>query len=326
MRREARPSGRQRRRVPSLGARVAWLGASAAAVAVAVLAGCGAYISSLMWDVPFRIRGHYEAFLSGGVYRGDHFSLRPDGRYVAYSSPRTGHGDIYLAACSGGSARRLTATSDFEGDPCFSPDGAKIAYVRETAKCGHIWVMDADGTAQRQLTWGDSYDDDPRYSADGSSIWFVRTPRGTRSGEEREVSIHGGPTRSVAGDYGGRLMEPSFCPADTQAVVYWKPPGEVVRASPGATPATLGDGAMPGLSSDCRLVASVTGPYARSLSVSDADGASRRVLYAASGPIDWPQFSPGGRWIYFIMEGCDGEIRRIPAQGGAVQPVAKTLK
>ncbi len=100
---------------------------------------------------------------------------------IAYSSSRSGNGELYSANADGSAERRLTWTGAWEQSPSWSPDGTKIAYSRASAGGGRwrIWVMNADGSDQKQLTptadWDSSDEIQPRWSPDGTQIAFAST-------------------------------------------------------------------------------------------------------------------------------------------------------
>jgi TolB protein len=117
---------------------------------------------------------------------------------VIYSTPSTGHGDIYRVNIDGSGITRLTDHPDYEGDARYSADGRLICFIREERGLGHVWVMNADGSGQRQLTAGDFYDSAPAFSPDGTRLVFSRIRRWDRalgSGAMTElwtVEIEGG--------------------------------------------------------------------------------------------------------------------------------------
>jgi len=75
-------------------------------------------------------------------------------------------GDLWTAARSGGSARRLTATAEAESFPKFSPDGRWIAFARK----GDIYVIPAGGGEERRLTWHPSNDRVAGWTPDGRKL------------------------------------------------------------------------------------------------------------------------------------------------------------
>ena len=105
--------------------------------------------------------GRWDRYAGGGSYIGTRPSMSPDGSLIVYSSPATGHGDIYRINADGSQRTRLTSDPNYEGSPMFSFDGARICFMREDRGFGHIWIMDQDGKNQRQLTKARESDEDP---------------------------------------------------------------------------------------------------------------------------------------------------------------------
>src|SRR3984957_12427845 len=62
-------------------------------------------------------------------------------------------GDIWLAASSGGAARRVTSHPGRELFPKFSPDGKWLAFTAQYDGNFNVYVMPADGGEPRQLTF-----------------------------------------------------------------------------------------------------------------------------------------------------------------------------
>ena len=52
----------------------------------------------------------------------------PNGQRIAFSSDRTGAGDIYVMNANGSSQTRLTDVGAIEVEPDWSPDGTKLAF------------------------------------------------------------------------------------------------------------------------------------------------------------------------------------------------------
>lgn len=143
----------------------------AATLLAIVLSGCGFYDGSPVSS------GRWAKHSGGGSYIGAKPEFSPDGSSVVYSTPATGHGDLYRFDLRTKKNVRLTQDPEYEGYPVVSPAGT-ILFVREKEQIGHLWVMDADGGNQKQLTDGPMDDSDASYSADGKSILFVRVKGG----------------------------------------------------------------------------------------------------------------------------------------------------
>jgi len=95
----------------------------------------------------------------------------PDGRTIAYSSDRSGHGDIWLQPVAGGAPVRLTDSPLPDAEPDWSPDGTRIAFATLGAEGGIRVVPSAGGTVTAIAPFGDS----PKWSPDGSLILFTHS-------------------------------------------------------------------------------------------------------------------------------------------------------
>jgi Tol biopolymer transport system component len=140
----------------------------------------------------------------------------PEGGSIAYSSPRSGRGDIYVWDRATNKSRQLTSSDDFEGQPAFSPDGELIAYQRQEPDHGRwrIWIMNADGTEQRPISQPKRGNDFfPQFTSDGKRIRLLRlTHQGGLSHRPEFVEVDwttgkeqplDGPVAEQATDEGG---------------------------------------------------------------------------------------------------------------------------
>jgi Tol biopolymer transport system component/DNA-binding winged helix-turn-helix (wHTH) protein len=94
----------------------------------------------------------------------------PDGRFIAYSSDRSGKYDIWVQQISGGDAIQITKGPGQNWTPDWSPDGKYIAYRSEEGE-GGIYITPALGGAgmQRKIASFGYY---PHWSPDSSQILF----------------------------------------------------------------------------------------------------------------------------------------------------------
>jgi Tol biopolymer transport system component len=124
----------------------------------------------------------WQHYSGGGMFCTGSPSMSSDGAKIVFSSPRTGHGDIYMIDRDGSNPVRLTDSPAFEANPIFSPDGQRIVFEREANGRCHIWQMSKDGSRQTQLTSGDVLDDLRSFSPDGSQLLIARSPLPTGLG------------------------------------------------------------------------------------------------------------------------------------------------
>ena len=191
--------------------------------------------------------GRWAIHASGGSFVGIQPSFSPDGSSIVYSSPATGHGDLYRFDRRTGKNVRLSVDPEYEGYPLFSPEG-NVLFMRETNKIGHLWVMEADGRNQRRLTDGQTEDVVPSFSKDGKSIAFCRIRAGVshvwimdnNSGKQKQLTD--GPWLDWA---------PKFSPDGTLIVFERKEPRRP-RFARDAEPATLRESEIFAMNADGR--------------------------------------------------------------------------
>ena len=132
----------------------------------------------------------------------------PDGKWLAFTSARSGKTNLYRIRVSGGEAEQLTDVKTGVGDFRWSPDGKSIAFVMseppteeeekkkkgkddarvldEDFKQRHLWIvtLEKDSTGKypvKQLTKGDfsiggRFSGGFDWSPDGKTIVFAHTP------------------------------------------------------------------------------------------------------------------------------------------------------
>lgn len=127
---------------------------------------------------------HYSG---GGMFVTDSPSLASDGDELAFATPVTGHGDIYLVGVRTKAVRRLTHTSECELSPHFLPGSKQIVFEREQVPYRHVWLRDLQSGEERQLTSGKVLDDISSVSPTGKHILVGRS---TNWGMGREVQPH----------------------------------------------------------------------------------------------------------------------------------------
>jgi dipeptidyl aminopeptidase/acylaminoacyl peptidase len=128
-------------------------------------------------------------------YEDGAIAFSPDGNEIAFASNRDGHDveawstnqDIWLAAPTGGEARRLTNGTGYDVQPVYSPDGKHLV-VRSQRRAGFEadrWYLDAyDRATGARRTVFESPDisvGDFAFAPDGRSIYFTAADRGAHS-------------------------------------------------------------------------------------------------------------------------------------------------
>jgi Tol biopolymer transport system component len=106
--------------------------------------------------------------------RGNSMDRQPvfssDGRWLLFSSNRTGNLDLWKMSTETGAIRRITEDTADDWDPAFTRDGRNILWSSNRSGHFEIWMCAADGTSARQLS-RDGFDaENPTQTPDG---WIV---------------------------------------------------------------------------------------------------------------------------------------------------------
>ena len=100
----------------------------------------------------------------------------PDGRYIAFSSARSGQGDVYLLAVEDLSAEPRQITGDPTSSELYvswSPDSKSLAFVGHTRTGDNVYLVpDVDYPAPAPITTWSRTQTRPSFSPDGSQLAF----------------------------------------------------------------------------------------------------------------------------------------------------------
>jgi len=84
-------------------------------------------------------------------------SFSPDGKWIVFTSERTGSGeaDLYRVRVDGSGLERLTDDPALDDQAAFSPDGNQLAFVSTRGpRTANIWILDLKTRKLRNLTGG----------------------------------------------------------------------------------------------------------------------------------------------------------------------------
>jgi sugar lactone lactonase YvrE len=119
-------------------------------------------------------------------------AVSPDGALLAFRSSRTGHSEIWLTRCDGGSPWLLTHSGGAEaGSPDWSPDGRLLAYTANLNTVPHIWLIPRSGGTAKRLSSDMASETTPYWSRDGASIYYASNASGAF--EIWRKPVDGGP-------------------------------------------------------------------------------------------------------------------------------------
>ena len=250
-------------------------------------------------------------------------ALSPDGTQVVFRALNA----LWLLPI-GGQAKRLVSDGFWVCDPAWSPDGKALAYSTDRGGSLDIWLRDMATGAERNLTKHKDAALSAAWSRDGKTIAFL-----DQAGSLHTVEVESGAIRQVF----GAIWEPGkptwSADGKTIALAAFKPYSARFReglseiltvdvATGGATYqpvfpdkslGTRGDDG-PVWSPDGKSLAFV---FASRLWVAPVD--AKGAMTAPPKPLnnevtDAPTWSgDSGRLLYL----CNGDLRTIPAAGGA---------
>jgi Tol biopolymer transport system component len=207
---------------------------------------------------------------------------------------------------------RLTNGSAREWAPAISRDGKWVAYLSDAGGTVNVWIKFLAGGAPSnlterlglELTTGGAQGG-LEFSPDGTSVAVTARPAGSTGSFETWAIPAPLPGSGQGASIARRVLLQK-----RGLGIRWSPEGgQFVAVAPGGL---AGDG----------------------LIVADRDGSNVRDLVKAQEGwhLHWPAWSSDGH-IYFIrtittvtINGEPSEIYRVPAQGGAIEPVVETTR
>jgi len=195
-------------------------------------------------------------------------AVSPDGKTLAIDM----QGSIWTLPSTGGTAKRITDLFNDARQPVWSPDGKSIAFFGYRDGTYDLWGMAPDGTHFHKGTWGPFDDREPVFSHDGNKVAFS-SDRGNPLGSNYNIWVVNLRTEE--------FKQLTTNPAEDYMPTWSPDDSEIAFAS-------TRDGG--------------TGLWA----VRVADGHERKIL-TATGRVDAPSWSPGGKIVYH--SDADGQSR-----------------
>jgi len=230
-------------------------------------------------------------------------SWAPDGKSIAFNSDRLGEMNIWIRNLTDSTERQLTRGPGGDYQPNWSPDSRTLAFFSARSGNADIWAVTVADGKLIQLTHDRETDTNPFYSPDGKQIAFVSDRDG-----RAEIWVIGtdgsSPRRVTSIGVGGHFLR--WTP-DGQSIVFRAETGaqiQIYRASVRDGALTrlpdVASGAHMSFSPSRSLILDVKGHKA--LWIFPVNGRPGQQIFAFPNPevrIDYPTWSPDGRWVLF---------------------------
>ena len=135
-------------------------------------------------------------------------SWSPDGRYIYFTSDRSGGPQVYRVPSTGGTPERVTFEGSYNARPRLSPDGEKLAMVHLVNGNYRIAVMDLDREDVLVLSAG-RQDESPSFAPNSDTLIYAT--RAGRNGVLESVTADGLIRQRLASGQGD-VREPVWSP------------------------------------------------------------------------------------------------------------------
>ncbi|HUR79892.1 MAG TPA: hypothetical protein VM733_03950, partial [Thermoanaerobaculia bacterium] len=225
----------------------------------------------------------------------------PDGERIAFGSDRGGEMNLWLLSPRDGKTRRLTSGAGGDYQPNWSPDAQSLVFFSGRANAIDIWRYDFDSDTVTRLTRGEGININPFFSPDGKRVAF-------HSDRDGRIEVF------VMNADGTNVKQLTTCGAAGHFLRWTRDGAKILFRCPAARATMLGpaDGGEP------QSTPEVIGGAHMSFSLEDAhvmDVLNHRTLWCspqrggapfkvfefddAESRIDYPVWSPDGKWILF---------------------------
>ncbi|HUG38374.1 MAG TPA: hypothetical protein VML54_15560, partial [Candidatus Limnocylindrales bacterium] len=155
----------------------------------------------------------------------------PDGRWIVFSSVRSGSRLLWRVAPDGGEPEPVTSGAGEDSEPALSADGRRLAYTNVRHR-SVLEVLDPRTLSRREVLESRALLNLPRVSPDGDRIAYFRQ-LGAAGVHVFVVPAAGGDPLQVTSNPGGQNIHPRWSP-DGRHLYYYDSRGLTLRRMPAA--------------------------------------------------------------------------------------------
>ncbi len=166
-----------------------------------------------------------------GPFRDRQPVYSPDGKWLLFTSNRSGNLDVWRRDRTTGELRRLTDHEADDWDPALSPDGQRLLFSSNRTGKFQIWIAAADGSSPRQVTDLENAQN-PTMTADGAWIVFGLQEAGADKDGIWKIRPDGTEATLVAAD--GSYLTPEISPEGRYVAMQSSGKQRLLRLADGA--------------------------------------------------------------------------------------------
>lgn len=137
-----------------------------------------AYSDTNLWKVDLRTPSAEPVRIIASTRVETQPDYSPDGSKIAFSSGRSGSGEIWISDADGGNLLQVTRGATGPAAPRWSPDGRSLVYAERPDGNADVYIVSAQGGKSRRLTTNPANDASAYWSRDAKSIYFVSSRTG----------------------------------------------------------------------------------------------------------------------------------------------------
>ena len=100
-------------------------------------------------------------------------AFSPDGKYLAFTSSRSGNPDVYIYNLSNGEIKQITNHFAIDIEPEWTQDAQNLVFTSDRGGSPQIYQKNIYTGAWSRLTYEGSYNANPQISSDGRYMIFV---------------------------------------------------------------------------------------------------------------------------------------------------------
>lgn len=254
----------------------------------------------------------------------------PDGRRIAFSSMVDGVSDLYVVDSATDDVKRLTNTPHQDRRPAWSPDGSRIVFQSDREGGQSLWTLDLSDLSVRRLTTDAQTASAPDWSPRGDWITYVSDASG--SWDLWRVRSDGTEAQPVT-SHPGNEYHPRFSPDGSEIVFYPTWSGwtdiyvvDVETAELREILSSEHEDYRPAYDpTGSRIVFASDREQSSGLWVVNSSGGDPVRLHASSGGLDYPDWSPDGRWVLHLEEMHSSQLLSVGIEGGESTPVTDAV-